>query len=288
MAVMFTRAYSNAEENEVGEAKLKKSTTQKFIEQFPLCALCGGDRRAATRGHMPPKSLFDQSLRPDKLVMPACKECNGSTSKADLTAAMVSRWNYNSPEQERTDHSRLANQVRKQAPELIEEWTKMDRLDRQGAMEHLRRYGVKVPDDAGLVTIGAHTIEQLNIFAHKATLCLYFEHFRKPLSNFGGVSAHWRTKEDFSKDGVPPELLAIMPKYGTLTQGKWNSSETFEYRYDLNEKDGLFACLARLRTGLFISGFAVHDVGVVAGELEGDWIKPNELLKNHDHFLRKN
>lgn len=272
----------------MGDAKLKKSATQKFIAQFPLCALCGGDRLSTTREHMPPKSLFDGSLRPDKLVMPACNECNRGTSKADLTAAMVSRWNYNSPEQERRDHSRLANQVKKQAPELIEEWTKMDQLDRKNATEHLRRFGVKVPDDAGLVTIGPHTIEQLNIFAHKATLCLYFEHFRKPLSNFGRVSAHWRTKEDFSKDGVPPELLEIMPKYGTLVQGKWHSSETFEYRYDLNEKEGLFACLARLRTGLFISGFAAHDANVVTADLEGHWIKPNELMMSHEHFLDKN
>ncbi|KJC43678.1 hypothetical protein UP09_17015 [Bradyrhizobium sp. LTSP885] len=220
--------------------------------------------------------------------MPACNECNGGTSKADLTAAMLSRWNYDSPEQERRDHSRLANQVRKQAPELIEEWTKLDQLDRKNAMEHLRSYGVMVPDDAALMTIGPQTIKQFNIFAHKATLCLHFEHFRKPLLNSGRVSAHWRTKEDFSKDGVPAELLEIMPKYGTLVQGKWNSSETFEYRYDLNQETGLFACLARLRTGLFISGFTASNADLVAGESDGYWIKPNELLKDPVHFSKKN
>lgn len=272
----------------MGEAKLRKSATEKYIGQFPICALCGGDRASATREHMPPKSLFDQSHRPDKLVMPACRECNGGTSKADLTAAMVSRWNYDSPEQERRDHGRLASQVRRQAPELIQEWTKLDQLDRKDAMEHLRRYGVSVPDDAGLVTIGPHTISQLNIFAHKATLCLHFEHFKKPLLNSGRVSAHWRTKEDFAKGGVPAELSEIMPKYGTLVQGKWDASETFEYRYDLNEEVGLFACLARLRTGLFISGFTARDADLATAELDGFWMKPNELLQNPAHFSKKN
>ena len=56
--------------------------------------------------------------------MPACDECNGGTSTADLTAAVVSRWDYNSPPQERSDHARLAAQVWRQAPELIAEWTK--------------------------------------------------------------------------------------------------------------------------------------------------------------------
>ncbi len=236
---------------------------------------------------MPPKSLFDQSHRPDKLVMPTCKECNGGTSTADLTASMVSRWNYNSPVQERSDHSRLANQVRIQAPELIAEWTKMDSLDRKGAMDHLRKYGVNVPDDAGLVTVGPHTIRQLNIFAHKAALCLYFEHFKQPLPNSGKVSAHWRTKEDFSKDGVPSVFFEILPKYSTLIQGGWNSAETFEYRYDVNEQDGLFGCLARLRTGLFVAGFVVQDADSVKDKLDGEWITPNQLLSNPAHFSKK-
>lgn len=58
---------------------------------------------------------------------------------------MVSRWNYDSPEQERQDHSRLANQVRIQAPELINEWTSLNPLEREKAIEHLRFYGVAVP-----------------------------------------------------------------------------------------------------------------------------------------------
>jgi hypothetical protein len=219
--------------------------------------------------------------------MPTCKECNGGTSTADLTASMVSRWNYNSPAQERSDHSRLANQVRIQAPELIAEWTKMGSLDRKGAMDHLRKYGVNVPDDAGLVTVGPHTIRQLNIFSHKAALCLYFEHFKQPLPNSGKVSAHWRTKEDFSKDGVPSVFFEILPKYSTLIQGGWNSAETFEYRYAVNEQDGLFGCLARLRTGLFVAGFVVQDADSVKDKLNGEWITPNQLLSNPAHFLKK-
>lgn len=147
----------------MGEARLKKSATAKFIAQFPQCAMCGGQRLSTTREHMPPKALFDNSHRPDKLVIPACHDCNNGTSKADLTASMVSRWNYHSPEQERQDHSRLVNQVRIQAPELIKEWTSLNHLDRSKAIDHLRFYGVAVPDDAGVAAIGKQTIRQLNI-----------------------------------------------------------------------------------------------------------------------------
>src|SRR5437763_7043656 len=129
----------------MGEAKRKHSATQRFIQQHPHCCFCGGNRLAATREHMPPKSLFDNSHRPDKLVMPACHECNRGTSTADLTVALVSRWNYDSGEQERSDHTRLSAQVRRQAPDLIEEWNKLRPQDKVKARDHLLSHGVPVP-----------------------------------------------------------------------------------------------------------------------------------------------
>jgi hypothetical protein len=124
---------------------------------------------------MPPKSLFDNSYRPDKLVMPACMECNRGTSTADLTASIVSRWHYESNAQEDADHLKLIVQARMQAPDLVKEWTELtDPLDKERARQHLRNYGMPVPHDAGVVTIGPATIRQLNLFAHKAVLALHF------------------------------------------------------------------------------------------------------------------
>jgi hypothetical protein len=265
----------------MGEAKRRQSATQKFIEQYPACCFCGGLRQATTREHMPPKSLFDDSHRPDKFVMPACKECNGGTSTADLTAAIVSRWVYDSAPQESADHTRLAAQVRKQAPELIAEWTKLDTEQRKEARLHLIKHGVHVPLDAGLASIGPVTIRQLNLFAHKAVLALYFEHFRQPLPNAGRICAYWKTKEDFARDGIPPVVLDMLPGYGTLMQGKWNERETFEYRHAMNIQNGLSGCLARLRRGLFVTGFAVAEKGALPSN-ETDWVIPCELLASLD------
>jgi hypothetical protein len=50
-----------------------------------------------------------------------------------------------------------------------------------------------------------------------------------------------------------------------IQQGKWNARETFEYRFEVNKEDGLFACMARLRGGLFVAGFACkarHDAAL--------------------------
>jgi len=113
----------------VGEAKRKRSVTRRFVEQFPNCCFCAGLRPATTREHMPPKSVFDGSHRPDKLIMPACDDCNHGTSTADLTTAIISRWGYLNTDQENNDHRRLVNQIRRQAPAIVEEWIKpIDRI----------------------------------------------------------------------------------------------------------------------------------------------------------------
>jgi hypothetical protein len=105
----------------MGEAKQRQSATQKFVAQYPDCCFCGGIRPAVTREHMPPKALFDSSHRPDKLVMPACDECNRGTSTADLVAAVMSRWGYDISVKEGRDHFKLVNRVRRQAPKIVEE-----------------------------------------------------------------------------------------------------------------------------------------------------------------------
>lgn len=274
----------------MGEAKRKRSVTAALIEKFPNCYFCGGRRRATTREHMPPKSLFDNSYRPDKLVMPACMECNHGTSTADLTASIVSRWNYDSNAQENADHRKLITQARMQAPDLVKEWTELsDPLEKERARQHLRNYGMPVPHDAGVVTIGPATIRQLNLFAHKAVLALHFEHLRQHLPITGRVCAYWKTKEDFARGGVPTPLLNMLPEYGTLVQGRWNERETFEYRHASNAKNDLFGCLGKLRRGLFIAGFTVIDASIIPPEDDVGWIIPNDpsILLDDPRFQKK-
>jgi hypothetical protein len=260
----------------MGEARRKKSATQKFIAEHPECCFCAGIRRACTREHMAPKAMFDGSHRPDKLVMPACDECNRGTSTADLTAAIVSRWGYLLSQKERVDHQKLVHRIGKQAPELRKEWAKP--VNRVQARAHLEKHDVLVPADAGMVSIGPLTIRQLNVFAYKFALGLYFEHFRTFLPDTGRVAAFWRTKEDFGRAGIPTMLLEMMKQYGTLEQGKWNTREVFEYRYEINESDGLFACLGRFRGNLFVTGMVARDGAMLPPEGTNGWIQPSGLL----------
>ena len=180
--------------------------------------------------------------------------------------------------QEVHDHQRLIERLRKQDPALLQEWAISDPLERERARQHLRDYGMPVPRDAGVATIGPLTIRQLNLFAHKAVLALHFEHTRQPLPMVGRLCAYWKTKEDFAHGGIPSSLLAIMREYATLIQGKWNESETFEYRHASNPDYGLFACLAKLRRGLFIAGFTATNANIIVPDDNVDWMTPDDPL----------
>lgn len=268
----------------MGEAQRKRTATQKLVEEFPNCCECGGLRAATTREHMPPMAMFDNSHRPDGLVMPACGTCNDGTRTADLVASIVSRWGYG--QQVTDDHFRLVRRVEKQAPEILKEWqTDISPFE---ARLHLERHGVPVPVGAAFTVIGPETVRQLNLFAHKVLLCLHFEHFKVPLTNAGRVAAFWRTKEDYAAEGLPQFLLDMLREYGTLEQGKWSVREAFEYRFSINTADGLFACLARFRENLFVTGFTATDADKAA-EVDTHWVKPCELLDVSctDIFARK-
>ena len=258
----------------MGEAKLKLSATQKLIAQHGYCYFCGGMARATTREHMPPTALFDRSHRPNGLVVPACKECNSDTSTADLIVSIVARWGEDFGSAIASDHARLLARLGKQAPDVLMEWRESSGgVQRKKARRHLLRSGVPVPDNAAFAKIGSATIRQFNLFSQKATLALHFEHTKRPLLRSGRVKSFWRTKEDFARDGIPKGILDILPNYASLRQGAWDESKTFEYRHAANSDEGLFACLLKLRAGIFVVGITVEDQAKLPANEIG-WVMP--------------
>jgi hypothetical protein len=239
---------------------------------------------------MPPKALFENKHRPDKLVMPACDECNRGTSTSDLVVSLVSRWSLEQTPYTDTDHAKLVGQIRIQAPDVLREWNRAFTPDmqRKGQL-HLKRQGVEIPPETSLVTIGPRTIRHLNVFSHKVALTLYFEHFKRPLSNNGRVQAFWRSKEDFHH-GVPLDLINLMGQHNKLVQGRWDTGKIFEYKYDVNVADGLFGCFARFRQGFYVLGFAVENKDILSTNSElihGGWLPPRDLLSANPHFAKR-
>jgi hypothetical protein len=84
-------------------------------------------------------------------------------------------------------------------------------------------------------------------------------------------------------------LLRLIPKYGTLVQGKWNEYKRFECRYDTSAGRGLFGCLAKLRQGLFVGGFTVTGASIIEPEDDVGWMVPDDpsILRENPRFREK-
>ncbi len=259
----------------------KKRATRRLLEQFPFCCLCGGDTKAETREHVPPKALFDRSHRPDYLVVPACGRCNSGTRTSDLVTAIIARWGFTEPTPaERFDHGRLSKRIASQAPDIFVEWGKnAGSVSQRQARRHLESYGVPIPDGAKFLTIGPKTLPYLNQFAHKLTLGLYFEKVSNCFPKEGRFRAFLRLKEDFRGEGLPEEFTRILGTTRTIAQGAWDTGNQFEYRSNYNPDNGLFMHASRLRNGLYVVGMASEHPETLPQDFIADWISPVALLE---------
>lgn len=259
----------------MSESNTKKTTTQKFIERFPNCALCGGLRSTTSREHCPPKSLFPNNHRPDGFIAPSCDECQNKTRTADLVVSIMSRWGYAPDEDIFLDHGRLSNRLRSQAPDVVKEWLSLGPNQRKRARKILTAGKVYAPDNY-IVKIGPSTIPYLNVFAQKFALSSYFHIAGEPVSKNGLIWAIWKTKEDVQSSPIPDELKLMVGDSKSLKQGSWDTKKYFEYRHAYNENDKSFIILARFNIAFFVIAFVAGEGGFI--NQEPGWFSPQSAF----------
>jgi hypothetical protein len=242
----------------MAEAKFKKTATKKFIEKFPHCALCGGQRAATTREHCPPKSLFLKSHRPDGFIAPACQDCQDISRTADLLTSIISRFTYSDFEEYGTDLKRLKAILNIKAPEAAAELNPRGLIERKSARRFMESQGAFAPNN-NLVTIGPECIRLINIFSAKFILATFFIFSNKILDKNSAISYKWYTKEQIQTEPIPDEVKSMLGNSSTLTQGKWDTKLHFECRHSYNEVEGCFGVMARFNGAFFVLGYAVQD-----------------------------
>ena len=72
----------------MGEARRK---LEIFLEKNPFCVLCGGAKKAESRDHIPPKSMFLNGLWPEGYIFGACDTCNKGSSQDDQLIAFIAK-----------------------------------------------------------------------------------------------------------------------------------------------------------------------------------------------------
>jgi hypothetical protein len=262
----------------MGEARRKKSTTMKLISQHPHCCLCGSTRPSTTREHFPPTNFFDNSQRPDSIVVPACNQCNSGTGIADLIAGLISRVGFNPPSELNLKDSRvLLNDLKRRRPDILKGMMGLGTVAKKRGFNELRALGLDIPVGAKAVRVTDEMFQQLHLFCHKAVLCHYFAHTKNALSESGGIIAYLRMKESIAVNELPDNVFEGFGPVMTLRQGKNDFGNHYQYREAFG-RDGFYGIAARLRVGFITIGFAIPNLAQVSEEGRDGFLRPSQLM----------
>jgi hypothetical protein len=114
--------------------------------------------------------------------VPACNPCNRDTAIADLLAGILSRIGFDEPTaQEAEDTSKLVKKLGKLRPDLATKMFSVGPVARKRAFRRYREQGLDAPGEYKAIAISGEMFQYLNLFAHKAVLCHYFNTTKQPL-----------------------------------------------------------------------------------------------------------
>jgi hypothetical protein len=240
----------------MGEAKRKRSQTQKFLESHPYCCFCGGNEPATTRDHVPSRQVFARKQRPAGLEVPACKRCNNGTSRYEQVAAMLSRL-YPDPVEtlEKNEIDHIMNAVNRNQPllfgELVPSWRQQYDFKQS---QHLLPSGTNPINASGPLLNQA-----IQIFSVKLCLALHYEKTGRIVPNDGGIAVRWFSNHEGFTNQLPEEIFTLFQNQATLQQGKWEVRDQFGYSWAFTTDGTSAAYFAYFRNSFAIVGFVRDD-----------------------------
>jgi hypothetical protein len=216
----------------MGEAKRRKLQTFAQLKT-QKCVFCGGTKPAETIDHIPPKVFFINKIRPNSHEVPACERCNSASSGSDQIAALASLTmaSVQSEAIPKPYFQKIFQGVRNNQPDAI---TYLAGLEShplyQSKLLHMRPYAYEVRVDERIWT------KYLNIWAAKQALALYYLATGQSITENGVVYVNWYTNHQLAGNRYPKDLIDLLGNYRTLSNGKFEVSEQFEYRFELVPK----------------------------------------------------
>jgi len=238
----------------VGEAKKKVLSNKIFLDEHPICCLCGGTVAATTIEHAPPKVFFVNKVVPAATHrVPACERCNNGSSGMDQVAALFALTqatvHRDIPE---TYMDKLMRGVRNNAPTAFAAIA-----NGPAELVPLRVEG-KVDDYARMEVDVLIFNDWLNPWAAKQAYALYYLHTDGDiLSPSSRVMVQWVTNAHVVDEQSPDELLRALGNYGDLRQGVRNSELQYSYKWQLDEEIGCFVLMLHDASMVMIGIF--HD-----------------------------
>lgn len=227
----------------MGEAKRSKL---RFYIEHPDCCFCAGEASSETQDHWPPRSIFRERDWPKGHVFPACSRCNGHSSTAETTFAILSKMTRENLSGH--DERILSNQMKAFSeihPEVFTSMLRLTRHDRKRLIaSQYERFlqGVSSEDVFPLSLDDPHFDHVLTVCGTKLFCALFYKHMGYPLPRSGGIVMKWLFNGDWGPiKNVMPALEDIFKRIKPevlRSQANKIVTDQFEYRWAQIDEEG--------------------------------------------------
>jgi hypothetical protein len=155
---------------------------------------------------------------------------------------------------DKADVQKLFKAVANNVPALLQEMHLTD------AEKEVRLGGLSIPSGAGALRADGPILSSYMLtFAAKLGLALHFELHQKPVPISGGVLPFWFSNFQAAKGEIPKELLAVLDTPRTMTQGKKNVADQFQYSWATTEQREHTVLFAVFRQSFAVAAFTDTD-----------------------------
>jgi hypothetical protein len=208
---------------------MEAAAKSRFLILNPKCCYCGGIKDAEEEDHVPSRQFFFERRRPNELVVPSCSACNRATSSSEQVVAALARamreWSPRGLDDHRTKEI-LFNGVRRDVPEVLEEWGRPLRRKQRASFEKLQ---TALSMEVRPINVGNLTRQHIRVFAAKLAFALHYHSAKRVVPPSGAVFLKIRSIAEMLWQPLPAEFRGLFGDIQTLQQGRFEVSDQFAF-----------------------------------------------------------
>lgn len=240
----------------------KRQLLLRFLADHPLCCFCAGKENAATKDHLPPRSVFVEKKCPEGYIFPACASCNQGSSRDDMLVGFLSRWNAGreptATEQREWKTLLLAfnehypGQANLMLPTARERrnWMEKHSLSKPEGTAYGELPIIKIPP----LIHGA-----IDRFNAKLTKALHYKHSGRIIPPGAWIRIQWWTNAHFIANEFPKELTEVITGRTQLKRGTVTLDDQYSYNYAVSDDGAHGMYLSYFREVFCLLGMVVFD-----------------------------